>query len=394
MGHLVEPEKFQQAWQAEPSAARGTPDADLLLREVHRNQRNFEAMIYSRDVREIGVGLVMIAVWFFLGSMLSLPWTWWLTVPALVWMIVFMLVFRKRYMPKAGELDAPLLACVQKSLTEVEAQIWLLRNVFWWYLLPPSLSISAFFVQCTLLRAGAWLPALVAIAGLEVFLGVVYGMVYLVNQHAVRKQLEPRRQELLSLLLSLGDETAEDEAALRNARNAASSKMLRRGGIAVLCLATIVLLALAIRWFQLRYNQAPQVDGPAGAALGRLITELRKEKDLVGLAAMVTVDGKVEAAAAEGERMIDSGVRVQIADRWHLGGISKSITATMIARLVEAGKMHWSDTIGKAFPDAPVQADWKSVTLGQLLTDTAGAPALFGIDVLRQRPAPGRECTE
>ena len=86
---------------------------------------------------------------------------------------------------------------------------------------------------------------------------------------------------------------------------------------------------------------------------------------------MVTVDGKVEAAAADGERMIDSGVPVQIGDRWHLGGITKSITATMIARLVESGRMHWSDTIGKAFPDAPVHAAWKPVTLAQLLTDTA-----------------------
>jgi CubicO group peptidase (beta-lactamase class C family) len=125
-----------------------------------------------------------------------------------------------------------------------------------------------------------------------------------------------------------------------------------------------------------------------------LITDLRKEKDLVGLAAMVTVDGKVAAAAADGERKIDSGVPVQISDRWHLGGITKSITATMIARLVESGRMHWSDTIGKSFPDASVHADWRPVTLEQLLTDTAGAPAYFTDDVSRQRPALGPECTQ
>ena len=50
MGHRVEPDKFQQAWQAQTSATRVTADADLLLQEVRRNQRNFEAMIYSRDV--------------------------------------------------------------------------------------------------------------------------------------------------------------------------------------------------------------------------------------------------------------------------------------------------------------------------------------------------------
>ncbi len=43
MGHLVEPDKFQQAWQAQTSATRVTVDADLLLKEVRRNQRNFAA---------------------------------------------------------------------------------------------------------------------------------------------------------------------------------------------------------------------------------------------------------------------------------------------------------------------------------------------------------------
>ncbi len=64
---------------------------------------------------------------------------------------------------------------------------------------------------------------------------------------------------------------------------------------------------------------------------------------------MVTVDGQVEAAAADGERKKGSGVPLEISDRWHLGGITKSITATMIARLVESGQMHWSDTIGEDF---------------------------------------------
>ena len=90
-----------------------------------------------------------------------------------------------------------------------------------------------------------------------------------------------------------------------------------------------------------------------------------------------TVDGQVEAAAADGERKKGSGVPLEIGDRWHLGGITKSITATMIARLVEAGRMQWADTVGEIFPEASVHQDWKPVTLRQLLTDTAGAPANF-----------------
>ena len=137
----------------------------------------------------------------------------------------------------------------------------------------------------------------------------------------------------------------------------------------------------------------PRSERPSGDSLGRLITDLRKEKNLVGLAAMVMVDGQVEAAAADGERKKGSGVPLEIGDRWHLGGITKSITATMIARLVESGQMQWSDTIGEIFPEASVHEDWKPVTLRQLLTDTAGAPANFPKEVWRQRPALGPECT-
>ncbi len=132
----------------------------------------------------------------------------------------------------------------------------------------------------------------------------------------------------------------------------------------------------------------------AQAPFTKLIVRLRKEKDLVGLAAMVAVDGKVIASAADGERKKGTGVWLQIGDRWHLGGITKSITSTMIARLVESGKMKWSDSIGQCFPDATIHEDWKAVTLKQLLTDTAGARANFPMYVWRKRPALGRESTQ
>jgi hypothetical protein len=42
-----------------------------------------------------------------------------------------------RHLQKPNEPDEPLLQCVKNSLTQMEDQIWLLRNVLWWYLLPP-----------------------------------------------------------------------------------------------------------------------------------------------------------------------------------------------------------------------------------------------------------------
>jgi CubicO group peptidase (beta-lactamase class C family) len=140
-------------------------------------------------------------------------------------------------------------------------------------------------------------------------------------------------------------------------------------------------------------GQAPAGNGEE-SPLAELITKLRQENKLVGLAAMVMVNGKVVDSAVDGERKTGSGVPLEIGDRWHLGSVTKSITATMIARLVEAGQMKWSDSIGSRFPDASIHEDWKPVTLRQLLTHSAGAPANFPARVAYERPALGLESTK
>ncbi|HEY4311326.1 MAG TPA: serine hydrolase domain-containing protein [Pirellulales bacterium] len=140
--------------------------------------------------------------------------------------------------------------------------------------------------------------------------------------------------------------------------------------------------------------QTNRCNGPSGEWLARLVADLRQQNKLVGLGAVVMVDGQVVATAVDGERKLGSGVSVELGDRWHIGSVTKSVTATMIARLVESGKMQWSDTIGARFPNAAVHDDWKRATLAQLLTHTAGAPANFPMWVLLVRPAIGPECTK
>jgi CubicO group peptidase (beta-lactamase class C family) len=503
----MDPDNYQQAWQAHSSRTRITIDANVLLKEVERSQRNFRAMIFWRDFREVGVAVLLLPVWFYLGARFSLPWTWYLVVPALVWVAGFILVDRMRHNQQANEPGEPLHQSVKESLTQVEHQIWLLRNVFWWYLLPFTISLMAFFVQVS----SNWWDTL----GQMLFVVVLYAGIYFLNQRVVRTCLEPRRQELLTLLTSLEDETNSGQySRMKSAENVKKRGNLLRT-LFVTCLCVVALAALCaaaffagqtsagypkrapytgVRWegykpivqigedwftlvsvdgiatsdivgfsrrtyrdkWQMRFEEdlvevltkmghepkhavrlvvsplgsratrtlenVPMTEanrrvikaaamsrkpgekqkatrssvpiGDADASLTDLVAGLREEKQLVGLAAMVMVDGKVVASAVDGERKNWSGVWLEIGDRWHLGGISKSITATMIARLVESGRMKWSDTIGEIFPGASVHEHWKPVTLRQLLTDTAGAPANFPKDVWYQRPALGFECTE
>lgn len=176
--------------------------------------------------------------------------------------------------------------------------------------------------------------------------------------------------------------------------NARSEIHLRKTVVVNLYSLVLVLLLLAIFTVKSNHCHAQDENGKVEALLSDLISDLRKEKKLVGLAAMVVVDGKVVDSAVDGERKLGSGVPLEIGDRWHLGSITKSITATMIARLVESGQMQWSDTVGECFPDASIYESWKPVTLRQLLTHMAGAPANFPFLVAFKKPALGPESTQ
>ena len=200
----MEPDKFEQAWRSQSSHPRVTIDQDLLATEVQRSHRTFRAMIFRRDLLEVVVALVLIPVWFVLGIWAALPWTWYLTVPALIWVAGFFLVDRFRHPQLPFEVGDSLLDGAKKSLKQVEHQIWLLRNIFWWYLLPPSISILAFFFHVSWLKSNDTWDVLVNF----LILIVVFGFIYWMNQRAVRRELEPRRQELLVLLASLQDEVA------------------------------------------------------------------------------------------------------------------------------------------------------------------------------------------
>ncbi len=206
----MDPDDLQDAWQTQKSQTRLTIDADLLIAEFRRNEQAFNAMIRARDIREIGVGLFMIPVWLIMGFALSLPWTWYLTVPGLLWIAGYMLVDRKRHKQQPPEPSGPPRVGVERSLAEVEHQIWLLRNVFWWYLLPLVLPMLAFFAQVSWqMRSRGWWEALAGFGVITASVGIVFGGVYWVNQYAVRSQLEPRRRELEALLASLQDEAPE-----------------------------------------------------------------------------------------------------------------------------------------------------------------------------------------
>jgi D-alanyl-D-alanine carboxypeptidase len=69
-------------------------------------------------------------------------------------------------------------------------------------------------------------------------------------------------------------------------------------------------------------------------------------------------------------------------DLWHLGAITKSMTATVAARIVEAGLISWETTIGfrLAAIASEIRPEYFDVTLEELLSHVSGLPADLGMN--------------
>jgi hypothetical protein len=188
---------LQRTWQSQREA-RLRVEPELLLREMRRNQRNFKLMIFWRDFREVAVAAAM-TVFFAYQGYIGRGWSWVLLGGTCLFVGGFILVDRFRRRGRAARSGDSLLGCVEASLEDVEHQIWLLKNVFWWYLLPLAIGMAVGLIQMAIdvddTHWFAW--------GVLFFVGLIcavaFAWVYRINQAAVQNELEPRRQELLAV---------------------------------------------------------------------------------------------------------------------------------------------------------------------------------------------------
>lgn len=111
--------------------------------------------------------------------------------------------------------------------------------------------------------------------------------------------------------------------------------------------------------------------------LGRKIAEVRRKHNVPSLAlAVVNKKGLVEAKVT-GDRKRGTPGKVELSDRFAIGSNTKSMTATLAAVMVEAGKIEWTTTIGEVWPkagDDHIHPKLKSVTLDELLSHQSGLP--------------------
>ena len=119
-----------------------------------------------------------------------------------------MLYYRLRHQQRQpGAEPLPPEQQVKQSLQQLEQQTWLLSRVHLWALLPMFFPMVAFVIQVSLRdRLGGWWSILPAAITIPIIVAALVSL-YRLNQDAIRKDLEPKRQQLLAILQALSSKT-------------------------------------------------------------------------------------------------------------------------------------------------------------------------------------------
>lgn len=180
-------EELQRLWQTQPVPAPAN-DMNTLMITLRQKHQKFRRTIFWRDFREVGVAIALIPLFLFQRGHDDAAWETYLIVSALIFVAGFLIVDRLRHRPTQEAAGEPLVRALQVSLDEVDHQIWLLRNVLWWYIGPLTAALSIPVLHRMSQGHGG-------IGSLIFYLAIGYGVWWL-NQHAVKSDLKPRRDEL------------------------------------------------------------------------------------------------------------------------------------------------------------------------------------------------------
>ncbi len=149
---------------------------------------------------------------------------------------------------------------------------------------------------------------------------------------------------------------------------------LLAGRFAVLALAAALLPAA---------GAAPAVaePEPAGVVVDRqreafdaAFDEAFERYRLPGLAVGIVVDGEVVYRRTRGEREAGDGRAIDPATLFRIASLSKAMTAALLARLVDQGRLRWDDPVVKYLPHFRMHDDWVSgqIQVRDLLIHNSG----------------------
>jgi CubicO group peptidase (beta-lactamase class C family) len=142
---------------------------------------------------------------------------------------------------------------------------------------------------------------------------------------------------------------------------------------------SILLLALLLGSVASAADADPKAQCPAfgDETTTRILTPIRNKHNVPAIAAAIVTSRGLEKIGAVGVRKAGSQVAVSLDDNWHLGSDTKAMTATLVACLVENGKLQWNSKPSQILTNlSPAfHPQFKHLTLMHLLSHHAGLPA-------------------
>ena len=107
------------------------------------------------------------------------------------------------------------------------------------------------------------------------------------------------------------------------------------------------------------------------------LAEICRKHDVPAMSAAVVNSKGLVQSQCFGVRKRGTSDKVELSDRFPIGSNTKSMTATLAAVLVDAGKIEWETTIGEVWPkatDKDIHPELRKITLDQLLSHQGGVP--------------------
>ena len=124
---------------------------------------------------------------------------------------------------------------------------------------------------------------------------------------------------------------------------------------------------------------------PNDPELSALAETARSDTEAPAVALMRWQGGELRIGVA-GVRATGTDITATTGDLWHMGSNTKSMTATLVARLAEQGVIGWDDTIAQHLGGVieEIRPDYADLTFRHLLSHRSGVPANIGmVDMIR-----------
>lgn len=123
-------------------------------------------------------------------------------------------------------------------------------------------------------------------------------------------------------------------------------------------------------------STVPDPGSTNDGSLSTILEAARASHDVPALATVLIENGVIIEIGAVGTRVFNDQEAVTTLDQWHIGSITKSMTSTLAAVLIERGLIDWNTTIADVLlVDIPgMRNEYRNVTVEQLMAHTGGLP--------------------